>query len=183
MKCAWWLVTKTTREQQGQRRGEEGDLRVAVELQGVVLGHAALHAAGGVHDEHVEAAEALGDGREHRVDALRVGEVGAHREGRAARGLDLLDELLGALLLVAVVHDHGRAGLGEVANRVGPDAPGRAGDQGTRAGEGSCGEGVGHGGGSSLWGGTGSVAAPGWRLGVARRPVRAYRPTDVGDVR
>ena len=73
MKWAWWLVTNTTREsasEQRQRRLQHAHLRVAVELQRVLLAHAGLHAAGGVEHEDVQRAERPLDLGEHRLNRL-----------------------------------------------------------------------------------------------------------------
>nr|BFF11465.1 hypothetical protein GCM10025699_27680 [Microbacterium flavescens] len=115
--------------EEGHGRLEHAHLRVAVELQGVVLGHPRLHAAGGVEHEDVEAAECAGDLVEHRLNRFRIGEVCADHEHLDAERAQLGGELLGARSLVAVIDDDVRARLGEIAHGVGSDTARRAGHE------------------------------------------------------
>lgn len=100
---------------------EHVELCVAVEREGVVLGHAGFHAAGGVQHEHVETTVFVGDGVEHRRDRRGVGQVGTDDERAASELAQLTGELLGARGLVAEVDDDIRPGLRQVAHGVGAD--------------------------------------------------------------
>ncbi len=116
-------------------RREQVCLGVAVQLHRVVSRHAALHAAGRVEHEDVEAAVLPLDLREQRLDLVRDGQIRTDGDCRAALLLDCSNQFEGACLLVAEVDDDLRAGLGKVADGVRPDAARRTGDENALAGE------------------------------------------------
>ena len=102
-------------------RTEAGEL--APEHERVVLAHAAFHAARGVQDEQVEAAEGLLHLRHHVGDGCLVGQIRLHDEHFDAQFAQLCGELLGAGGLVAEVDDDVRTGLREIGDGVGTDPP------------------------------------------------------------
>ena len=127
-----------------QRSRQRVDLCVAVELQGVVLSHAALHAAGRIEHEDVDPPEHVLRRAEHVGHGGAVGEVCSGDERADPELRQLVRELLGPRSLVAVVDDDVRAGLGEVAHGVRTDAAGRPRDQGGLPVERAGGEDLGH---------------------------------------
>ena len=124
--------------EQRQRCIEHRELRVAVELQRVVFGHAALHAAGGVEHENVKPPELALHLGEHRGKRLGIGEIGALHERAHAELAQLGRELFSAGRLVAKIHHDIGTSVREVADRVGADATRRTGDEGALACEAAC---------------------------------------------
>ena len=131
-----------SRRHERQRGIQHAQLRVAVQLQRVVLRHARLHPAGCVQDEDVERAERLPDLVEHRRHRGRIGEIRADDERPDAELRELGRELLSPRGLVPVVDDDIRTGLGEIADGVRADASGGPRDEGGSAGQRAGGKGL-----------------------------------------
>jgi hypothetical protein len=133
------------RTQQRDGRIQQVNLGVTIELNGVVLRHAGLHASGCIHHQYVESAQLALDRVEHGGDRGGIGEIRADSDRGSAGRADLVHELVRPRLLVAVVDYDARAGFGEVTDGVCADAAGGAGDEGTKAVERTGGEGICHG--------------------------------------
>ncbi|MBG9885208.1 hypothetical protein ABE10_01115 [Bacillus toyonensis] len=119
-----------------QRRLQDADLRVAVQAERIILAQAGLHAARGVEDQDVKLAELSLHRREHLGDRGRLGEVGPDDQRTATELANFRGQLLGTGRLVPVVDHDVCARVGEVADRVGADPSGRAGDESDFAGQG-----------------------------------------------
>ena len=94
----------------------------------------AARGAGGVVDEHVEAAHAFDREADDAPAGLDVGEIAGDEVRLAAGAAQGVDDLA-ALLLLAAVNDDARAEGGEVLGDAAADPGGRAGYQGDFVGE------------------------------------------------
>jgi hypothetical protein len=72
-----------------------------------------------VVDQHVEPAELADDLRHHCVDAGRSCDVGLHEHGTASGSADFLDDLLGRVAIIQIVH----ADVGALAGERQRDRP------------------------------------------------------------
>lgn len=85
----------------------------------------------GVVDEHVDRAEFLDGGREHRLDLRLIGDVGRDRKCAYATLLDLVHDPRGVLWCRDVVYDHVRSGLAEGEGDTTTDPGISTGDEGS----------------------------------------------------
>ncbi|MNV64288.1 hypothetical protein D3C71_1569230 [compost metagenome] len=119
-----------------QRKARGADRRHQVDLQAggpavFVIGHAV---AGGVVDQHIDAAERIGSGLQPGADAAEVAQIGG--EGVQLRALGLRIGLQGVKpRLPAGAGRHLRTGAGEGQRQFAADALAATGDQHPAAGE------------------------------------------------
>ncbi len=107
-----------------QRHGQQRQaaLGVAIESHRVSRIRAGFESARGVEDQHIQPAEVRGDVLHHRCDLDVVGDVGSQRGGIAARAPDGVDNRVGPLGFLAVVHDDVGIGRGELTGDFGADS-------------------------------------------------------------
>jgi hypothetical protein len=125
-------------------RGEgalEVDLDHRVPLRLAHVGEHAVTEDAGVVDQDVEPAEGLDGGRDEPLGAVPVADVIGVGDGLAAHGLDLVHDVLGRALVVAlpvhrateVVDDDLGAVVGQQQRVLASDAPSRTRDDGDAA--------------------------------------------------